>query len=201
MKAAPAHALHEPYFFRSTPPIYAHIPAAYETRIHDTIATIDRQAWNALYSDTLERYDYLHAVEDAGIPGFEWFYLTVHRYDRLAAAAPCFVTTYDLETTLNERVRNLIAKIRLRYPSAFKLRLAAIGSPCTETAMMHIAGGLTENDRRHVSSLLVKALRSEARRRGAGVRPVSRRPSRPCDRPRTPAPGCPGHPGAAGSAA
>ena len=42
-----------------------------------SIQAIEREAWNDCFPDSLEDWDYIVAVENAGIEGFEWRYLTL----------------------------------------------------------------------------------------------------------------------------
>tara|TARA_R110001583_G_scaffold192937_1_gene360193 strand:- start:5566 stop:6729 length:1164 start_codon:yes stop_codon:yes gene_type:complete len=106
-----------------------------EFLIHDTLATIDRDAWDACFKADIERYDYLLAVEQANLVGFEWRYATISYYGVVVAAAPIFLCDYHLETTLERgRLTSLVEGIRKKFPRFLSLRLACIGSPCTECA-------------------------------------------------------------------
>lgn len=104
-----------------------------EFLIHETLASIDRDAWDACFKADIERYDYLLAVEQAGLAGFEWRYATVSYCGVVVAAAPVFLCDYRLETTLERgRLTSLVEGIRKSFPRFLSLRLACIGSPCTE---------------------------------------------------------------------
>lgn len=103
-----------------------------ETRVARSIHDIGPAAWDACMVGRLEGFDYLAAVEAAGLPGFDWRYLLVTDAGRPLAAAPAFLTDYSLATTLTETGRRLVAATRRLAPRAFTLRLAALGSPCTE---------------------------------------------------------------------
>ncbi|MBC2775121.1 GNAT family N-acetyltransferase [Rhizobium sp. AQ_MP] len=108
-------------------------------RIHDTLATIDREAWDACFGADIERYDYLWAVEQAGLAGFEWRYATISYFGIVVAAAPIFLCDYHLETTLERGwLTALVEGIRKRIPGFLSLRLACIGSPCTECGTIGI---------------------------------------------------------------
>ncbi|MFX6815312.1 hypothetical protein ABTH42_19210, partial [Acinetobacter baumannii] len=80
-------------------------------------------------------------VEDAAIPGFELFYVTVRRNGRLVAAAPGFVTDYRLDTTVQGPVRRLTDVLYRVAPRLLSLRLISLGSPVTETASIGVAPG------------------------------------------------------------
>ena len=107
-----------------------------ELRVIASLAGVDRDRWNRLFSGTLENHDYLMAVEEAGLEGFRWRYLLLEEGGDLLAAAPAFLTAYALETTLMGPARRVADGLRRVAPEALTLRLACIGSPCTETAML-----------------------------------------------------------------
>ncbi|OKH88569.1 GNAT family N-acetyltransferase [Thalassospira sp. TSL5-1] len=110
-----------------------------EFLIHDTLATIDRDAWDVCFKADIERYDYLLAVEQANLVGFEWRYATISYYGVVVAAAPIFLCDYHLETTLERgRLTSLVEGIRKKFARFLSLRLACIGSPCTECANIGI---------------------------------------------------------------
>ncbi|RCS21652.1 GNAT family N-acetyltransferase [Phyllobacterium salinisoli] len=105
-----------------------------ETRIAASIRDIGREAWDACFAGEVERYDYLLAVEEAGIEDFRWRYVAIVENGRVIAAMPAFVTNYRLETTVEEGgARWLIRRVRKYLPRFLILRLACLGSPCTET--------------------------------------------------------------------
>ena len=62
-----------------------------EVRVDWTVRTIGREAWDACFEGEVEGYDCLLAIEDAGIDGLEWRYLTVHEGGRIISAVPAFL--------------------------------------------------------------------------------------------------------------
>jgi hypothetical protein len=113
-----------------------------EARVVSSIHEVGRDRWSACARGRIEDFDYLAAVEACGIPGFAWRYALVEDGDRLIAAAPAFLTDYALETTLNPSGRRLAAAARRVAPRAFTVRLASLGSPCTEDAGVVFADAL-----------------------------------------------------------
>jgi hypothetical protein len=105
-----------------------------EVQVLRSIGAVSRQAWDACFPGALEGHDYLAAVEAARLPGFEPRYVIASDGERLLAAAPAFFTDYDLDASLPPLGRRLARTVRQVVPRAMVLRLAAIGSACTETA-------------------------------------------------------------------
>jgi predicted N-acyltransferase len=122
-----------------------------EYRVTDTINVFTRDQWDALFPGELERYDYLAATEAAGLQGFQWRYVIAEDRGQLLAAVPAFLTDYALDTTLTGIARRLVTQLRRQFPRALVLRLACLGSPCTET----ISVGFTKevDAKRHASIL------------------------------------------------
>lgn len=111
--------------------------------MHETLATLDKSAWDTCFTTEIERYDYLRAVEEAGLAGFEWRYATVSYYGAIVAAAPLFLCDYGLETTLTRgRITSLVDRVRQKIPRFLSLRLACVGSPCTECLSIGIHPGI-----------------------------------------------------------
>lgn len=97
------------------------------------LCAIDRQQWNACFPGEAEAYDYLRAVERAGIPGFEFRYVVGRAGGQIVAAMPAFLTRYGLETTLDSRhLRDAVMRLRGVWSGFLMLPLACLGSPCTE---------------------------------------------------------------------
>lgn len=104
------------------------------TEVHFSIRAIGRDAWNACFQGQVEDYDCLLSIEEAGIEGFEWRYVTVVEDGRVSAAMPAFLCLYALDTTLDEGfLRRAARRVQRHFPNFLKLRLACLGSPCTET--------------------------------------------------------------------
>lgn len=141
-----------------------------EARVVDSLAEVDRAAWNALFPGELEDYDYLAAVEAAGLEGFAWRYALVEEDGRLLAAAPGFVTAYPLDTTLNGAGKRLVRWLNGLAPGLVRLRLACLGSPCTETAQIGWSPDSPDQQARSaLIALLLRAFEQSAGRDRCGL--------------------------------
>lgn len=141
-----------------------------QVRVASSLAEVDRAQWEALARpDPLESYDYLLAVERAGLPGFTWRYVLVEEGGELLAAAPVFITDYALETTLVGPGKSLIETTRRAFPRAFKLRLAGLGSPCTGSPGLGLSPRIAEADRPGLLAQLLSAFEAEAQVHRCGL--------------------------------
>ncbi|RUM25842.1 GNAT family N-acetyltransferase [Rhizobium vallis] len=137
------------------------------TEVVGSIKEIGRDAWNACYFAEVEDYDYLLAVEMAGIEGFKWRYVVVRREGIVVAAMPAFHCRYLLETTLDPgRLRDAIEKVRRRFPRFLTQQLACLGSPCTETGVVGFHQTLTTELRELAFRCLVDAFELDAKEHG-----------------------------------
>ncbi|KQV65365.1 hypothetical protein ASC90_15005 [Rhizobium sp. Root1220] len=129
----------------------------------DSIRDVGRDAWNACFVDQVEDYDCLLAIEDAGIGGFEWRYVTVVENGRTCAAMPAFLCDYALDTTLeNGLPRRMMRRVRKLFPRFLSLRLACLGSPCTETGVVGFHPDISEARRATLFSELLTAFERHA---------------------------------------
>ena len=140
-----------------------------EAEVVDSLACIDRADWQAVFGDEPEGYDYLTAVEQAGIEGFRWRYVLVRDDGGPVAAAPAFLTEYALETTLIGSGKQFFEGLRRIVPGALTLKLACIGSPCITTAGVGFASRLSEAERLPVLRRLLGAFEEAAAAERCGL--------------------------------
>jgi len=117
-----------------------------EFRVLDTLHDIDKQQWDTCFPEEVENYDYLLAIEESAIAGFSFRYLTAWRDRILQSAAPLFLNDYSLDTTLQGVGKTLTTRITHAFPKLLTLRLACIGSPCTERGLIGFHPELDEQE-------------------------------------------------------
>ena len=117
-----------------------------------SIEAFDREEWNALFADELEDWFYYHAVENAGLPGFEWIYLGIWEHGRLRAAVPGFVTEYRVDTTLNGPLKRVTRAVGHVAPRLLGVPLVSLGSPVGEICHLGFAPDCSAAERRRLSS-------------------------------------------------
>ncbi|WP_201769411.1 peptidogalycan biosysnthesis protein [Paracoccus aminophilus] len=159
--------------FDATAARSSHMPQtrAVEIRIHRSIAEIAAPDWDACFPGNPEGHAYLLATERAGIEGFGWRYLTAQEGGRIIAAMPAFLTDYALETTVdNPRLRGIVARIRKSWRRFLVLKLACLGSPCTETGRPGFHPLLDEARRPTLMAQLIAAFEAMAKAEGCALR-------------------------------
>jgi predicted N-acyltransferase len=148
-----------------------------EARVASSIHEVGRSAWDDCFPGRLEGFDYLSAVEAAGLPGFAWRYAVVEVDGKTVAAAPGFVTDYSLDTTLNAGGRRMVAAARRLAPRAFTVRLAALGSPCTEDVGLGFAADVDPERRPELLRALLTAFEAAAADEGCGLLAIKDAPA------------------------
>jgi len=127
-----------------------------EFRVINSLHDIDRRQWDLCFSGEVESYNYLLAIEESALAGFSFRYLTAWNGSVLQSATPMFLTHYSLDTTLQGVGRKLIASIRKAFPKLLTLKLACIGSPCTECGVIGFHPQLDEREKRsQIADLLI----------------------------------------------
>ncbi|WP_304217440.1 GNAT family N-acetyltransferase [Phenylobacterium aquaticum] len=140
-----------------------------EARVLTSIHQVGQPAWDACFPGALEGFDYLAAVEGAGLSDFAFRYVLVSDEGRPVGAAPGFICDYPLDTTLNGAGRGLVAAIRRLAPRAFTVRLAALGSPCTEDVGLGVAPGVDPARHGEIARLALQAFETESLAEGCGL--------------------------------
>ena len=140
-----------------------------DVRVVQSLAEVDRPQWNALFPGALEDYDYLLAVERAGLEGFRWRYVLVHDGAELVGAAAGFLTDYALDTTLTGAGGKVAQALKRVAPDALTLRLACLGSPCSEKALLSVSPDAPLAGRQALAAALIAGFETEAREARCGL--------------------------------
>lgn len=140
-----------------------------EARVEASIRQVGRLAWNGCQPGRLEDFDYLAAVEAAGLEGFDFRYVVITDQGRTVAVAPGFLCDYPLDTTLNDVGRGLVGAIRRVAPRAFMVRLAALGSPCTEEVGLGVASTVAPDRWADIARLVLETFETHGRREHCGL--------------------------------
>jgi predicted N-acyltransferase len=149
-----------------------------EARVAGSIHDIGREAWDACFPGALEGFDYLAAVEAAGLAGFDWRYAVLEADGRTLAAAPGFLTDYSLDTTLTGFGRGLVGAARRISPRAFTVRMACLGSPCTEDVGLGFAAETGPDERAGLAQALLRAFEAAAAEAGCWLMAIKDAPRR-----------------------
>jgi predicted N-acyltransferase len=138
----------------------------FEARVLRSIHEVDQAAWDSCFIDQLECHAYLAAVEDARLAGFAWRYVVLQEGTKTLAAIPAFFTDYALDTTLTALGRDLAAAARRLAPRAFTVRLASLGSPCTEDVGLGFHTDVAGSDRPGMLRAMLAAFETAASAEG-----------------------------------
>ena len=136
-----------------------------EIRVANTIEAFGRDEWNRLFPGELEDHAYYLAVEKSGLPDFEWLYFGVRENGELRAAAPAFITDYELDTTLRGSLRRVTEVILRVFPRLLKQRMLSLGSPVGEICHLGFAPDAPRTEKYRLLGDLLRKMEEIARTR------------------------------------
>ncbi len=143
------------------------ITATETASIVESITAIDRAAWNACFADEIENYEYLFAVEQSHIGGFQRRYAVVEEAGKLLAAMPVFFMAYELDTTFkSEMLRNIARRIRSIFPRFLVLKLACFGGAEIERGVVGFHPDVAAERQVALLAKLVQAVENTAIKSG-----------------------------------
>ncbi|MEO8203472.1 MAG: GNAT family N-acetyltransferase [Betaproteobacteria bacterium] len=126
--------------------------------LHRSIGEIARAEWDGCFEGEPEGWAYYHAVERAGLAGFEWAYFTVREAGRVVAVAPAFVTAYRLDTTIQGQWRSALEPVLRPLRDLLTLQLACLGSPAADKCHLGFAPQLDAGRRGAATAALLDCL-------------------------------------------
>jgi hypothetical protein len=134
-----------------------------------SVHSLPRRHWEGCFPGEAEGWDYFAAVEEAGLPGFEWVYFAVIKDSRPVLLVPAFVTRYRFASTVQGRWK--------RLAGLASIRMVALGSPVTETCRIGVAPGLAPAELAAGIDLLLERVARYADDRGIGLVAVKDAPA------------------------
>lgn len=99
------------------------------SRIFDKIEEISPHAWNRVFPNVLESYDFFKSLDESGFEQFSFHYICVYHGDEMVGAAPFFVMNYPLETTISGPLHSFMLGIKRIFPEVFNLKAVICGMP------------------------------------------------------------------------
>lgn len=149
-----------------------------KARVVTSIRDIGAKTWNGCFAHEIENYDYLLAVEEAGIAGFSWRYVVVEEAGQVVAAMPIFLTDYALDTTLEEGwIRRAIRSLRTVFPRFLTLKLACLGSPETECGRVGFHPSISEERKPELLQQMLASFEHAALQHDAALLGIKDTPS------------------------
>lgn len=108
----------------------------FDVEVGYSAAKFPEETWKTLLKDDLEGYRLHLAFDSANVQGFKTGYLAVKKNQVIVCLAPFFITDYNLDTTVQGRLKPLLQKIRERIPFLMRVKLLCVGSPITDACKM-----------------------------------------------------------------
>lgn len=133
---------------------------------HNSILELDRQEWDECFAGEIEGYDHHAALERASFAGFALGWYAVRAGGKLVCAAPTFRTKYDLLTTVQDRMRDVLGSSSRHLSGWLTLGLSCLGSPEAEHCQIGFHHSLNESEVERVMEALLDLWECDAQARG-----------------------------------
>ena len=134
-----------------------------------SVASVSREAWNALFPSTAEDWDYFRSCEVAPPEGFSASALGAFADGQLIGAIPLFSVKFPLDMTFGPRLRATAGWFNRHAPALMNPPLLAIGSPQADECPIGIHPSLSVPERAHVLAVLLKGLSDHAGLAGISI--------------------------------
>lgn len=132
--------------------------SALVTRIHGSIAEIDRAAWNILYPNNPECWAHYRAIERMPSDNFTYSAVAAYAGGRLVGAAPMFRVDYRLDDPLGPRLKAVTTWIGRGAPQSTRMPVIGLGSPWSDECQVGILPCLNDLQRSEVFEGLLAAM-------------------------------------------
>ena len=134
-------------------------------RCLNSIREIPRPQWEGLWPPLAEGYDFYLCQEEAGIPGFQFFYLVVYDGDLPVLLAPLFGARFNMGLAMDDLWRARLARLQRHAPWLLVFDTLFCGSPTSEKGLVAIHPAWQR--RPELFTAFDRALRKVAAERGA----------------------------------
>ncbi len=132
--------------------------SALVTRIHGSIAEIDRADWNMLHPNNPECWAHYRAIECMPSDNFTYSVVAVYAGGRLVGAAPMFRVDYRLDDPLGPGLKAVTNWIGRRAPQSTRMPVLGLGSPWSDECRVGILPCLDDQQRSKVFEGLLAAM-------------------------------------------
>ena len=100
-----------------------------KTRVFRQIEDIPPEAWNKVYPDILESYNFFRTLDESGLDQFSFYYILVYEGRNVVGATNCFLMNYSLDTSISGPLRRLSNAIKRLKSDIFSLKVFICGMP------------------------------------------------------------------------
>lgn len=99
------------------------------TKVFRRIEEIPAEDWNRVFADPLRGYSYYKTLDESNLEQFSLYYLMVYDQENPVGAAPCFVMSYSIDTTIQGPLKVISGAVKKFFPRIFSLKALMCGSP------------------------------------------------------------------------
>lgn len=115
-----------------------------EYKILNSINTIDRSDWDALFGNSPEGYDFYKTLEESDLNEFSFHYILLYKNGKISAIAPLFIGDLHLDIAVEGFLARMIRWIRKSIPRFMIVKTLFCGSPIGESGALGLKGALQD---------------------------------------------------------
>jgi predicted N-acyltransferase len=134
----------------------------FTVKVAKSIAAINRNDWDSVFPSIPESYNFFKTIDETMLHQFKPYYISIFKEERIIAVAPCFIMDYPLETTVEGRLKRVLARIRNIAPKLLQWRVLICGCTAAEGRI-----GIKDIIDQRIPQILIKKMYSIARKEKA----------------------------------
>lgn len=115
-----------------------------DIKVFRSIKEIDSLLWDSIINNKnnplLRNYNFLKAVEDSNLSDVKYWYVMFFENSNLIGHTSLFSMYSYMDESITGKIKNFIAKIRIKFPSFLRLKMIACGTPvatCSNTLTIY----------------------------------------------------------------
>ena len=140
-----------------------------KTRVVNTIEYIDKQEWDSIIQPDhiICTYDYIKAMESAGINDCDYRYIMIYDAEKLVAHTCIYSMSFDLDIFDKGASKKIIEFFRKLFtPDFLRFKVIECGTP---TALGNTVTVLDDYDKSHILKLITEEMTAYAREKGINI--------------------------------
>jgi hypothetical protein len=112
--------------------------APYQLRTYSSITELPREDWDAVWPPLAEGWGFYRSQEQAGIEGFQFYYVALYAGEEPALVAPLFAADFNMGLAMDDAARERLQKLQRWWPKLLVFRTLFCGAPTSEKGVVGI---------------------------------------------------------------
>lgn len=132
------------------------------TKIFRSAESIETKHWESIFPSVIEGRLFFKTIDESLSGQFKPYYIAIYEKSDIVCLAPCFLTNYPLDTTIEGPLKKIISFARKMLPHFLTIRILFCGSPASEGRI-----GIKDSQREEITATLLKKMMQIAKKKKA----------------------------------